>query len=481
MPLRLLTAYDGATTRGRIESMAGGPLWTLQEDKFLTEHYSKLGRKACAEKLNRPVNGVKGRAYALGIQADTEWKKDDDDLLIANYAGVGCKGCAKLLPRRSSDSIRNRAGFLGLTNDKRHRITQEERDIIRLTYPQRGGRKKCAELLPHLSPCAISHHAERLGVLQRSVEQWTHEENEFLKRNFANKGTGWCAKQLRGRTPLAVTAQARKLGLAPDPSGEHFKEWQARAAASKRGRPKPGFRELVSRLRAEGKIPSPVHTPEWRSKQAETMRKWHHQHGNPNKGKKLSDEIKQKMSAASRRRWDDAEFRARMLTPERRETRAKNSREYWHRSGRANENAYSRCSGGCRADLEGKYFRSGWEANYARILNLQVERGEISRWEYEPDTFEFPVTDRPRSYTPDFKVWELSGRHRYDEIKGWMDQRSLIKHRRMEEFHPNVRIRIIDQKVYVRLQAVFSPIIAEWEFYSSRYVAKRKAVQTSRA
>lgn len=49
------------------------------------------------------------------------------------------------------------------------------------------------------------------------------------------------------------------------------------------------------------------------------------------------------------------------------------------------ENAYSRARGGRRADIGPMYFRSAWEANYARYLNWLLARGEIDRWEYEPE------------------------------------------------------------------------------------------------
>lgn len=233
----------------------------------------------------------------------------------------------------------------------------------------------------------------------------------------------------------------------------------------------------MKKLREQGRIPRPVFTEERRQKHADTMREWHARHGNPNKGKKLSDEIKTKMSAASQRMWNDPEYRAKMSTPERRERRRQTSSENWFLSGRANENAYSRCNGGRRDDLGGMFFRSGWEANYARILSLLKEKNEIYRWEYEPERFKFPVKDGPRSYTPDFKIWERDERdYFYVEIKGWMDPKSKIKCRYMKEFYPDIPVRLIDQRGYKKLQAEFSPQIEGWELYSSRYVAKRKTV-----
>src|ERR1035441_7469283 len=216
--------------------MAGGRLWSPQEDKYLIENYANRGREACADHLKRPINAVKSRAYKLGAQANVDWwTPDEDKLLIEMYRTIGRTGCAKLLPLRSSDSIGMRASILGATRPKRHAPTPDEEEIVRATYKQRGGRKKCAQFLPHLTPSMISHIAEKLGVLQRSRMDWTDEENQLLRLSYANKGKKWCAQQLSQRTPTSVAVQARRLGLAADPEGEYFKDWQGRAAASKRG------------------------------------------------------------------------------------------------------------------------------------------------------------------------------------------------------------------------------------------------------
>ena len=47
-----------------------------------------------------------------------------------------------------------------------------------------------------------------------------------------------------------------------------------------------------------------------------------------------------------------------------------------------NKNLYSNAKGGIRTDLNA-YFRSTWEANYARILNY-----ESIEWKYEAKTFQ---------------------------------------------------------------------------------------------
>jgi hypothetical protein len=52
-----------------------------------------------------------------------------------------------------------------------------------------------------------------------------------------------------------------------------------------------------------------------------------------------------------------------------------------------------------------KFFRSRWEANYARYLEFQKQHGLILGWQHEPETFWFEGVKRGTcSYLPDFKV-----------------------------------------------------------------------------
>lgn len=119
--------------------------------------------------------------------------------------------------------------------------------------------------------------------------------------------------------------------------------------------------------------------------------------------------------------------------------------------------------GGRRDDLGGAYFRSSWEANYARYLNLLLKQGLLEKWEFEVDTFEFPVKRGSRFYTPDFKVWGALGGFEYHEIKGYMDPRSKTKLDRMARHFPAVRVVLIDRKKYYDIQRSVAAIIPTWE------------------
>ena len=128
-----------------------------------------------------------------------------------------------------------------------------------------------------------------------------------------------------------------------------------------------------------------------------------------------------------------------------------------------NSNAYSRCKGGRREDIGDFYFRSAWEANYARYLNLLISYGKIARWEYEPDTFVFEGETRGAiSYLPDFKVWAHDGSFAYHEVKGWMDGRSKTKLKRMKKHYPHVKIIVIGEREYKKISE-YARLIPGWE------------------
>ena len=120
--------------------------------------------------------------------------------------------------------------------------------------------------------------------------------------------------------------------------------------------------------------------------------------------------------------------------------------------------------GGKRADLGDRYFRSSWEANYARYLDWLEDLGQIASWQYEPCTFEFIAIKRgTRFYTPDFKIVETDGTVVYHEVKGYMDRRSQTKLKRMAKYFPHVKIILIDKDAYYAIAAQVKRIIPNWE------------------
>jgi hypothetical protein len=96
---------------------------------------------------------------------------------------------------------------------------------------------------------------------------------------------------------------------------------------------------------------------------------------------------------------------------------------------------------GRRDDLGDTFFRSSWEANYARFLNYSH-----IKWQYEPKTFWFEsVKSGNRRYTPDFYLPETD---EYIEIKGWMDPKSQTKLNRMAKLYSEIKITVVDREFF---------------------------------
>lgn len=112
---------------------------------------------------------------------------------------------------------------------------------------------------------------------------------------------------------------------------------------------------------------------------------------------------------------------------------------------------YSNTKSGKREDLDDQYFRSSWEANYARYLNFIGEK-----WEYEPKEFEFKEIKRgTRFYLPDFY---LPDKERYVEIKGWFRRKDKTKLKRFKKYYPEEfeKLILVIEKEFKGKQAAFA-------------------------
>jgi hypothetical protein len=122
---------------------------------------------------------------------------------------------------------------------------------------------------------------------------------------------------------------------------------------------------------------------------------------------------------------------------------------------------------GKRVDLGGQYFRSRWEANYARYLNFLKEHGEpILKWEFEPETFEFhKIKKGTRFYTPDFKVTYTDGHIEYHEVKGWDYPKGKTARKRFLKYYPKLTLVLIDKEFFKAITAQGTDrIITGWEY-----------------
>jgi hypothetical protein len=128
--------------------------------------------------------------------------------------------------------------------------------------------------------------------------------------------------------------------------------------------------------------------------------------------------------------------------------------------------APKRSKAGARPDISlSIYFRSAWEANFARYLNLLMKMGVVESWAHEPETFWFEGIKRGTcSYKPDFKVWYVGDpKPEYVEIKGRVLPTDKTKWKRMAKYHPGVRLVIVGKKEYAWIRAKWAGAIPAWE------------------
>lgn len=201
------------------------------------------------------------------------------------------------------------------------------------------------------------------------------------------------------------------------------------------------------------------HSGELVQRDKRNRRGWWETHIHPRGmlGKKHTPEFKEAMGRKTREIWatfSDAKKKA--INTKRMEHRLKNKGSIVANLGRMNWKSGYRKIG--RRIL---FFRSSWEANYARYLQLLKNRGQIREWKHEVRTYFF--RKEGVAYLPDFKVyfpdhWELH------EVKGWFDERSKRNLALMKEYYPLIKIVVIAKPEYKKIQSEFASQILDWEF-----------------
>jgi hypothetical protein len=92
---------------------------------------------------------------------------------------------------------------------------------------------------------------------------------------------------------------------------------------------------------------------------------------------------------------------------------------------------------GKRQDLDGMFFRSGWEADIMRYLK---HKG-FTDIQYEPETFTYTQFGHKHgtiSYVPDFKVLDFikKGESSWIEVKGFLKSTDKVRLRRFKKYFP---------------------------------------------
>jgi hypothetical protein len=317
--------------------------------------------------------------------------------------------------------------------------------VLRAQYAELGPSRLAAVL--GRPAAAVRNKAYLLKLTQ--PRPWTAEEDAELRRWLGDTTLQAPGFERRlathlGRSLAAVSVRISRLGL---------------------GEPN---RTVPTQFRAPVRKPKYATAAERTTALSEQRRRHIAEHGHPRGylGHKHSDETRAKLSARVRAGWANPEsghnqplYRAGLSD---RFSRMAAERVANTTGG----NVYSRARRGYRDDLSKVFFRSRWEANYARYLNLLIQQGQVVEWAYECETFWFEAIRRGvRSYTPDFRVVLPDGSHEWHEVKGWMDAKSKTKLQRMKKYYPHERVVLIEEPFFKQIvKSGLAGAIPFWEF-----------------
>lgn len=302
-----------------------------------------------------------------------------------------------------------------------HKATDEQ---VVAAYNAEGSVWKAAVAL---GMCGQSVHERlvKLG-LSKPINFFSEAEDGVLLEHYeaaANAGKLDDLAKSMGRTKPFIARQAKRLGL------------------TNRKRGKPYLAEATSIA----------------------MKAWHavNEHPRGMLGKKHSDATKEAIAKASQARWDA------MTEEEQSALILKQIKAKLKKNGALSTNSRETTSwkaGWREIGGQRRYFRSRWEANYARYLQLLAEEGKIRSWEHEPQTFIFEdILRGSRTYLPDFRIVDVAGNITFHEVKGWMDSRSRTKIARMAKYYPEVALVVVDKDDYGKMNKYYRYTVPGWE------------------
>ena len=286
---------------------------------------------------------------------------------------------------------------------------------------------------------------------------WTDGEKLFLMTKYPNHGVEWCMKELCKTRPQ-IRNMASKLGLKQNKDSDFFKEWQTKAKESKIGKKRPIHSAIMKEKAKQKQLP----ITEWVKSNSHLISERQKQqilkNGHPKgmQGKKHTEETKQKLAIKSKINWEN-------MTEEQKDNWSKKASINGQKQKMNRANATWK-AGWREIGGKNKYYRSRWEANYARYLEWLKKNKQIADWAHEPKTFWFEGIKRGTlSYLPDFWIFNSDGTEEFHEVKGWMDDRSKTKLKRMAKYYPNVKLVLVDAKVYKTLTKQLTGLIHDWE------------------
>jgi hypothetical protein len=276
-----------------------------------------------------------------------------------------------------------------------------------------------------------------------------HEEftNELLKKYYPTKGLKWCCEHFQVPNWL-IRSRAEYYRIKVDKNSKEFKKRFEQATIDRikkiTGRKRPAQAEVMKRLHREGKL---LKNEAQKKAISVRVKKWLTTHKHPRGmfGKHHSEITKEKLKVSLKKTMDN-------MPIEKKTERIKKILMTKFMNGVNHLRKNATWKAGKSEDLGDIYFRSSWERNYARYLNFLITKNLVKSWTFEKKIFWFEKIKRGCvSYKPDFEVIMPDGEIQYHEVKGWMDDKSLTKIKRMRIYHPKVKLIVIDKPAYKEL------------------------------
>jgi hypothetical protein len=216
---------DSEQVRRRRRSLLGSLLhpraYTAVEDERIRACWQD-GRdiQALARTLGRSLGSIRQRAQKLGLHQPARrrhWQAHEDAAVRDGYElGMSCAQIAGELPGRTASSVAARAAKLGLANYARAWTPREDR-LLRAFARDRVELERAAQILTR-TPEALRARTRKLGLpplrsrrCPRTARPWSASEDDHL-RLHAGLNPALLA-ELLARSPEAVVQRLRRLGL----------------------------------------------------------------------------------------------------------------------------------------------------------------------------------------------------------------------------------------------------------------------------
>jgi hypothetical protein len=116
------------------------------------------------------------------------WTDEEIALLKLHYPKVGSTGCVPYLPKRTYESIRDKAHKLGI---KMMRWTKEEKDLLRAIYPEKGLSPELIAMLPRHHKSAIKAKISAIGLRIKHEPKTVRDRGRSRRKN----DDGHCSAQ----------------------------------------------------------------------------------------------------------------------------------------------------------------------------------------------------------------------------------------------------------------------------------------------